>query len=94
MSGNGGLFTAGRWHHQGARIVYCAESLALATLELFVNLQNKEILTQYVKSRISIPRIADLTLTSSSTTAMLHWNFNIANRNVVPLRGKNSIVTV
>mgnify|MGYP000704286130 CR=1 FL=1 len=55
MTGNGGLFSPGRWHSQGNRIVYSSGSLALATLELFVNLQLKRQLNYYVKSRISIP---------------------------------------
>ena len=54
MSGNGGLFAPGRWHHQGRRIIYSSSSLALATLELFVNLQIKQQLAHYVKSRILI----------------------------------------
>lgn len=55
MTGNGGLFAPGRWHSQGQRIIYSSGSLALATLELFVNLQNKRQLARYVKSRILIP---------------------------------------
>jgi RES domain-containing protein len=55
MTGNGGLFAPGRWHTQGRRIIYSSGSLALATLELFVNLQNKGQLARYVKSRILIP---------------------------------------
>lgn len=55
MTGNGGLFAPGRWHSQGQRIIYSSDSLSLATLELFVNLQNKRQLTHYVKSRILIP---------------------------------------
>lgn len=55
MTGTGGLFAPGRWHSQGQRIIYSSSSLALATLELFVNLQNKRQLARYVKSRILIP---------------------------------------
>ena len=55
MSGNGGLFAPGRWHSQGRRSVYSSSSLALATLELFVNLEIKRQLARYVKSRIEIP---------------------------------------
>ncbi len=55
MTGNGGLFAPGRWHSQGQRVIYSSSSLALATLELFVNLQNKRQLTRYVKSRILVP---------------------------------------
>lgn len=55
MSGNGGLYAPGRWHTQGRRIIYASSSLALATLEVFVNLQNKRALGHYVKSRIVFP---------------------------------------
>lgn len=55
MTGSGGLFAPGRWHSQGQRVIYSSSSLALATLELFVNLQNKRQLARYVKSRISVP---------------------------------------
>lgn len=55
MTGNGGLFAPGRWHSQGQRVIYSSSSLALATLELFVNLQKKRQLGRYVKSRILIP---------------------------------------
>ena len=55
MSGNGGLFAPGRWHTQGRRIVYSSSSLALAMLELFVNLQIKRQFAHYVKNRIVIP---------------------------------------
>ena len=35
-SGRGGLSAAGRWHHRGRLVAYAAESLALATLEKIV----------------------------------------------------------
>jgi RES domain-containing protein len=56
MTGNGGLFAPGRWHTQGRRIIYSSSSLALATLELFVNLQDKRQLAEYVKTRLTIPK--------------------------------------
>ncbi len=37
--------------------MYSSSSLALATLELFVNLQIKRQLAHYVKSRIEIPEV-------------------------------------
>ncbi len=37
FSGVGGLYVPGRWHPQGHKIVYTAESLALASLEIFVH---------------------------------------------------------
>jgi len=36
-SGDGGMFTAGRWNYLGAKAVYCSESLALCTLEWLAN---------------------------------------------------------
>jgi len=33
LSGSGGLYTPGRWHEQGVRIIYTATSIALAALE-------------------------------------------------------------
>ena len=33
FSGEGGLYTAGRWNYKGRKIVYCSQSLALATME-------------------------------------------------------------
>jgi RES domain-containing protein len=55
MTGNGALVAAGRWHSRGHRIVYSSGSLALATLELFVNLQIKRQLAHYVKTYIEFP---------------------------------------
>ncbi len=71
MSGNGGLFASGRWHSQGRRIVYSSDSLALATLELFVNLQIKRQLAHYVKSRIEIPEGSVETLGTSTLCEFL-----------------------
>lgn len=43
FSGEGGLYASGRWHPQGVKIVYTAESLALATLEIFVHLESDRL---------------------------------------------------
>ena len=37
FSGVGGLYASGRWHPQGSKISYTSESLALASLEVFVH---------------------------------------------------------
>ena len=39
LGGSGGLPVGGRWHHKGTRIVYCAQSLSLASLEFFVHFE-------------------------------------------------------
>ena len=33
FSGDGGLFVQGRWSELGKRVIYCSESIALATME-------------------------------------------------------------
>ncbi len=43
FSGIGGLYVPGRWHFQGVKIVYTAESLALASLEIFVHLESDNV---------------------------------------------------
>ena len=39
LSGEGGRRAAGRWSHQGRRVVYLAEHPALAMLETLVHLE-------------------------------------------------------
>jgi hypothetical protein len=43
FSGIGGLYTSGRWHPQGYKISYTSESLALASLEVFVHSESTAI---------------------------------------------------
>ena len=52
FSGIGGLYAAGRWHQRGNKIVYTAESLALATLEIFVHLESDRIPLVAIKVNI------------------------------------------
>jgi RES domain-containing protein len=37
LSGTGGLYTSGRWHNQGTRILYTSCNLSLAKLEVLAN---------------------------------------------------------
>lgn len=39
FSGEGAVLRAGRWHSAGTRIVYTSDSIALATLEILVNMR-------------------------------------------------------
>ncbi len=43
FSGIGGLYVPGRWHTQGHKIVYTAENLSLASLEVFVHLESDRL---------------------------------------------------
>lgn len=52
FSGVGGLYVPGRWHPQGYKIVYTAESLALASLEIFVHLESNNAPLVAIKAEI------------------------------------------
>jgi RES domain-containing protein len=45
--GEGAFLFGGRWNSRGTRVLYCAESLSLATLEMLVNLNSSELLLSY-----------------------------------------------
>ena len=53
FSGIGGLYVPGRWHPQGHKIVYTAESLALASLEIFVHLESDRVPLVAIKAMMS-----------------------------------------
>jgi RES domain-containing protein len=54
FSGEGGLYTPSRWMPQGFRVVYTAETLALATLEVFVHTESNKI--PLIAIRASLPQ--------------------------------------
>ena len=43
FSGEGAIHYAGRWHSAGTRVVYVAESIALATLEILVRMRRMDV---------------------------------------------------
>lgn len=63
-SGQGGLHAAGRWHSRGQPVVYAAESLALATLEKIVAVNDIQRLgaMKYVPARLDDHAIWDPSL--------------------------------
>ena len=52
LSGEGARRVGGRWNHRGVPLVYLAESIALATLEVLVHLQDAETLSKYVLAEV------------------------------------------
>ena len=52
FTGIGGLYVPGRWHTQGHKIVYTAENLSLASLEVFVHLESNRVKLVAIKARI------------------------------------------
>ena len=47
FDGKGAFLYGGRWSSPGTRVVYTAGSLSLATLEILVNLQDRDMLDEY-----------------------------------------------
>lgn len=55
LSGIGGTYVGGRWHHKGVRIVYAAQTLSLASLEFFVHFGRLESAISLVWFEFAIP---------------------------------------
>ena len=55
LGGAGGLIVGGRWHHKGSRIVYCAQTLSLASLEFFVHFEVLHKAIELVAIEIELP---------------------------------------
>ncbi len=57
LTGRGGLFASGRWHHAGNPVVYLSESPASAMLEILVHLEvDPEDLPEQLRlMRVDIP---------------------------------------
>ncbi len=41
LQGTGGLYTSGRWHRKGTRLLYTAQSIALSKIEVLANTSGK-----------------------------------------------------
>lgn len=55
LDGRGGLYTSGRWHTRGRRVVYASGSLALAALELLVHVDRTLLPPDLVQVEIEVP---------------------------------------
>ncbi len=57
LTGNSAAEHPGRWNHRGYRAVYAAESRALASLELYVNLGEEDVINlEFLLLALHIPR--------------------------------------
>ena len=54
FDGEGAKLSGGRWNSKGVAVVYAADSIALAALELLIHLHSHEILNSYRLYRIEI----------------------------------------
>lgn len=48
FDGEGARVYGGRWNKPGTKLVYCSQSISLATLEILVNLESGQALARYV----------------------------------------------
>lgn len=56
MSGEGARLFGGRWNSKGREMIYAADSLSLAVMEVFVHVPNyREILDSYCWIEIDVP---------------------------------------
>lgn len=51
-TGDGARLFGGRWNSRGTSVVYTAQSVSLASLELLVHLDNHQILTKYLVAEV------------------------------------------
>jgi len=55
FDGEGARRYGGRWNHKGTAVIYTADSMALAALELFIHLGREGLHLSFVYYRVSIP---------------------------------------
>lgn len=55
FDGEGARLFPGRWNDKGVAVVYCAGSLALACLEVFVHLDPDDLPDDLVSIRVEVP---------------------------------------
>ena len=55
FSGEGARLRGGRWNSKGTAIIYTAGSLALAAMEMVVNLPRPKLLREFVRIPVQIP---------------------------------------
>lgn len=55
LSGNGGLYVSGRWHHKGIPVIYTATTRALAVLEKVVHVDPAATPDKFVIITLELP---------------------------------------
>ncbi len=96
LTGEGGLYADGRWHLQGARVLYAAATLSLAALELLVRIDRALAPPDLAAVEIEIPGSVEVERVSfsklpagwdayptSATTQLLGMKWIAAGRTAV-----------
>lgn len=72
FTGKGGLVAGGRWHHPGRPIIYTADSLSLAALEILAHVRSIDDVSDLIAQTTDIPDdLAQETATLASLSR--HW---------------------
>ena len=66
MSGEGAFLFGGRWNPAGYHLVYAAEHLSLAVLEVLVHIDDRKKLNDYVLMTLELPNPIDLAVDLSA----------------------------
>nr|WP_314626757.1 RES family NAD+ phosphorylase [uncultured Noviherbaspirillum sp.] len=73
--GEGARRTGGRWNRKGLSVLYCAESIALATLETFVHLDSGSLPLNRYLVRIDVPEVLwDQAAVLQASTLTVGWD--------------------
>jgi RES domain-containing protein len=58
LEGTGGIFSLGRWHHEGHRVVYLSQNVSLAAWEKLINLASTTLIpSDLVLIEVSVPDV-------------------------------------
>lgn len=75
IAGMGGLYSSGRWHGAGKRVVYLSQNLSLAAHEIIVHYPQRKHALKFVMSDIEIPDLLVMTLADFGVkTLPAGWN--------------------
>jgi RES domain-containing protein len=86
LSGNGGLYVSGRWHHKGNRVLNTATTRALAVLEKVVHVETAATPDKFVIITLELPEDFSCQETSISDLPK-DWNklsHNLGNTSRFP----------
>lgn len=79
FSGEGAFLNGGRWNSPGNRVVYTAQSLSLATLELLVHLDARQIKSNFVhaEAKFQVGIVSEIDLSQTWLTSASSDEFKV-----------------
>ncbi len=79
FSGEGAFLNGGRWNSPGNRVVYTAQSLSLATLELLVHLDARQVKNNFVyaEAKFQVDIVSEIDLSQTWITSASPDEFKV-----------------